>query len=153
MELAVDPLYRFQIESARGSAPFGLRAVDNCGMLVVDKEVDNACQCSSQRVGVTAAAPPYSTGRVAGSQRDGGSGHAVTHGASDAEALGAGRRTVQDWAYRYNTQGPDGLRGRRRGGKYRQLSPAQEQRICDYIDRAAAAPFRPASAVGGLRPR
>lgn len=57
-----------------------------------------------------------------------------------AEALGSSRRTVQDWVYRYNAHGFDGLRDRRRGGNRRHLSPAQEQRVCDYIDRAAADP-------------
>ena len=61
-----------------------------------------------------------------------------------ATALSSSRRTVQGWVYRYNAQGLDGLVDHR-GGNHRHLTRAQEKKICEHIDRAAADP------EGGIR--
>jgi transposase len=58
-----------------------------------------------------------------------------------AAALGSSRRTVQDWVYRYNASGVKGLIDRR-GGNHRRLTFAQEQRVCEYLDRTAADPHQ-----------
>ena len=56
-----------------------------------------------------------------------------------AVAVGVSRRTVQDWVYRYNKSGLQGLTDRR-GGNHRHLKPKQEQQVCEYLTRAAADP-------------
>ena len=56
-----------------------------------------------------------------------------------AVAVGVSRRTVQDWVYRYNQSGLQGLIDRR-GGNHRHLKPEQEQQVCEYLNRIAADP-------------
>jgi transposase len=56
-----------------------------------------------------------------------------------ADALGVGRRSVQDWVARYNKDGVDGLQDQRRGGNRRYLSDEQEQQVKAHLDQAAAA--------------
>jgi len=62
-----------------------------------------------------------------------------------AAALSSSRRTVQDWVRRYNTQGIDGLRERRRGGNQRKLTDRQERELMAHLDAQADDPR------GGLR--
>ena len=61
-----------------------------------------------------------------------------------ATALGVSRRTAQEWVYRYNEQGMDGLRDQR-GGNHRHLTTDHENSLRDYIDREADDP------EGGVR--
>ena len=61
-----------------------------------------------------------------------------------AKALGVGRRTVQEWVYRFNEQGLDGLSDQR-GGNHRHLTVDQEKALRDYINREADDP------EGGVR--
>jgi transposase len=56
-----------------------------------------------------------------------------------AEAVGSSRRTIQDWVYRYNDQGLDGLKDHR-GGNHRLLTAEQQDRVREHIDRSAADP-------------
>ena len=56
------------------------------------------------------------------------------------EATGVSRRTIQEWVQRYNADGLDGLKDRRRGGNHRHLSSEQERQVCQYLDRTAADP-------------
>jgi transposase len=56
-----------------------------------------------------------------------------------AEGVGSSRRTVQDWIYRYNRQGLNGLK-EHRGGNHRLLTPVQVKRVREHIDRTAADP-------------
>jgi transposase len=56
-----------------------------------------------------------------------------------ARAVGAGRRNVQDWVYRYNASGLDGLVDHR-GGNHRHLSDEQELRIYELLQRTASDP-------------
>ena len=51
-----------------------------------------------------------------------------------AEALGAGRRTVQEWVKRYNAEGLDGLVDRPGRGRPCRLTEAQLARLRDRID-------------------
>jgi transposase len=55
-----------------------------------------------------------------------------------AEALGTGRRTVQEWIRRYNLEGLDGLNDRPGRGRRCKLTDEQLQRL---RDRIAAGPF------------
>jgi transposase len=56
-----------------------------------------------------------------------------------ARAVGAGRRNVQDWVYRYNVSGLDGLIDQR-GGNHRHLSDEQEAKIHELLQRTASNP-------------
>jgi len=58
-----------------------------------------------------------------------------------AQAVGSSRRTVQDWVYSYNAWGLEGLQDGR-GGNRRHLTNAQEQQICEYLNRTAADPHQ-----------
>jgi transposase len=51
-----------------------------------------------------------------------------------AAALGAGRRTVQEWVARYNAEGPDGLDDRPGRGRPCRLSAEQLGRLRQRID-------------------
>ncbi len=62
-----------------------------------------------------------------------------------AATLGVARRTVQDWVRRYNLDGVEGLKDRRRGGNQRKLDDGQEQRVVDYLNQQAEDPH------GGVR--
>ena len=61
-----------------------------------------------------------------------------------ATALSSSRRTVQEWVYRYNALGLDGLVDHR-GGNHRHLTREQEKKVCAHIDRVATDP------QGGIR--
>lgn len=56
-----------------------------------------------------------------------------------ARAVGAGRRNVQDWVYRYNASGLDGLIDHR-GGNHRHLTDEQEAKIHELLQRTASDP-------------
>ncbi len=58
-----------------------------------------------------------------------------------ADALGKGRRTIQDWIGHYNRDGGDGLIDRR-GGNHRHLTDEQEQQLKDHIDTLADDPHQ-----------
>lgn len=51
-----------------------------------------------------------------------------------AAALGAGRRTIQEWVARYNAEGPDGLADRPGRGRPCRLSAEQLARLRERID-------------------
>lgn len=51
-----------------------------------------------------------------------------------AAALGAGRRTVQEWVKRYNAEGLDGLDDRPGRGRPCRLTEPQLAQLCDRID-------------------
>src|SRR4029453_18772334 len=56
----------------------------------------------------------------------------VLEGSSRAEAArhaGMDRQTLRDWVHRYNAEGLDGLRDRRRHGPRPRLPPAQEAEV------------------------
>jgi len=56
-----------------------------------------------------------------------------------AVSVGSSRRTVQDWVYRYNARGLDGLKDHR-GGNHRLLTIEQQNRVREHIDHTAADP-------------
>ena len=69
---------------------------------------------------------------------------AVLDGMSRAEAAkigGMDRQTLRDWAHRFNTHGPAGLKDNRRRGNPRRLSSAQQAELAQIVetgpDRAA----------------
>jgi transposase len=62
----------------------------------------------------------------------------VLEGASREEAAraaGMDRQTLRDWVHRYNAEGPDGLRGRRRPGPRPRLTPEQEAELVTAVER------------------
>ncbi|UCD30412.1 MAG: winged helix-turn-helix domain-containing protein [Planctomycetota bacterium] len=52
-----------------------------------------------------------------------------------AESLFVSRRNLQDWVYRYNAHGLEGLKDRRQGGNQRKIGDEQEQQVRDYLDQ------------------
>lgn len=62
---------------------------------------------------------------------------AVYDGMSRAEAAKVGgmdRQTLRDWAHRFNGEGPEGLRDRRRAGRPRRLSEAQMAALAEIVE-------------------
>lgn len=62
---------------------------------------------------------------------------AVYAGMSRTEAARVGgmdRQTLRDWAHRFNTEGPEGLRDRPRTGRRRQLSEAQMAALAEIVE-------------------
>src|SRR4051794_41814432 len=64
----------------------------------------------------------------------------VLEGSSRVEAArhaGMDRQTLRDWVHRYNDEGLDGLRDRRRPGPRPRLSPEQEAELAGAAARGA----------------
>ena len=62
----------------------------------------------------------------------------VLEGSSRAEAArhaGMDRQTLRDWVHRYNAEGLDGLRDRRRPGPRPRLTPEQEAELATAVER------------------
>jgi len=62
---------------------------------------------------------------------------AVYAGMSRTEAARVGgmdRQTLRDWAHRFNTEGPEGLRDRPRAGRRRQLNEAQMAALAEIVE-------------------
>ncbi len=51
-----------------------------------------------------------------------------------ARVGGMDRQTLRDWAHRFNAEGPDGLRDRRRAGRPRRLSEAQMAELAEIVE-------------------
>src|SRR5918911_2892125 len=52
-----------------------------------------------------------------------------------ARAAGMDRQTLRDWVHRYNAEGLDGLRDRRRPGPRPRLTPEQEAELATAVER------------------
>src|SRR3954452_10703887 len=52
-----------------------------------------------------------------------------------ARCAGMDRRTLRDWVHRYNAEGTEGLRDRRRPGPRPRLTPAQEAELAAAVDQ------------------
>jgi transposase len=52
-----------------------------------------------------------------------------------ARAAGMDRQTLRDWAHRYNAEGLDGLRDRRRPGPRPRLTPEQEAELATAVEQ------------------
>src|ERR1700750_484373 len=52
-----------------------------------------------------------------------------------ARAAGMDRQTLRDWVHRYNAEGLDGLRDRRRPGPGPRLTPEQEAELEGVVER------------------
>jgi transposase len=52
-----------------------------------------------------------------------------------ARAAGMDRQTLRDWVHRYNAEGLDGLRDRRRPGPRPRLTPEQEAELAAAVER------------------
>lgn len=62
---------------------------------------------------------------------------AVYSGMSRTEAAlvgGMDRQTLRDWAHRFNTEGPEGLRDRPRSGRRRQLTETQMTALAEIVE-------------------
>jgi transposase len=62
----------------------------------------------------------------------------VLEGSSRAEAArhaGMDRQTLRDWVHRYNAEGLDGLRDRRRHGPRPRLTPEQEAELAAAVEQ------------------
>jgi transposase len=64
-------------------------------------------------------------------------------------AVGMSRRAVQDWVYRYNDRGLEGLQEHRGAANAPTLTPAQEQQFCQRVE----AGLKPEDRVCSLRGR
>jgi putative transposase len=56
------------------------------------------------------------------------------------EVLGVSRRPIQEYVYRYNRDGLEGLKDRRCGGNHRHLTDEEERQISVYLNRTAGDP-------------
>src|SRR3954463_12273431 len=52
-----------------------------------------------------------------------------------ARCAGMDRQTLRDWVHRYNAEGIEGLRDRRRPGPRPRLTPAQEAELAAAVDQ------------------
>jgi transposase len=68
-----------------------------------------------------------------------------------AGALGISRRAAQNWVYRYNTMGLEGLRDRRGGAYRRRLSNEQQERLDEHVRAEAMDPRAGYRRAEGIR--
>lgn len=68
-----------------------------------------------------------------------------------AAALGISRRAAQNWVYRYNAAGLEGLRDRRGGAYRRRLSDAQQQLLDAHVRAEAMNPRAGYRRAEGIR--
>ena len=64
----------------------------------------------------------------------------VLEGSNRAEAArlcGMDRQTLRDWVHRYNDEGVDGLSNRPLSGRPARLTPAQQERVADWVKAGA----------------
>jgi transposase len=53
---------------------------------------------------------------------------------SSAELAGMDRQTLRDWVHRFNEEGVEGLRDRKRSGRPENLSEAERERFCNVLE-------------------
>lgn len=68
-----------------------------------------------------------------------------------AAALGISRRATQNWVYRYNATGLEGLRDRRGGAYRRRLSDAQQELLDEHVRAEAMNPRSGYRRAEGIR--